>query len=390
MNAKRKLNLFGVGIVFHVCKLFCKRDSRLWVFGALGGRKYDDNAKYLFEYVNEKHRDDVRAVWLAGNEDVVTEVRKEGKEAYSFKSRQGKQIARRAGVAIMTHALTDFGLWPQVGGAKLVYLGHGVGFKKTYNANRSGLKLVFKNMLDKFFSWIQRDITISSSKYNQIQRMNIAGLKDTSSIYITGQPRNDVLKRNVDREDVLCKIGVNSKKKVILYMPTYRKPMAGKDTMVDIVWDLYNSKTLNDVLNKGNYVFIAKLHPQTAHIDLEPKDNFMVLDYKAVAANQELLAIGDILITDFSSCCVDFALLNRPVIFYVPDEDWFVKHSEPVCDEYYDISAKNKCAHVDDLAKKIESLSMDATNAINELFEDSSIKGTCYSENVYNVIQKSL
>lgn len=390
MNAKRKFNLFGVGIVFRFCKLFCRRDSKIWVFGSLTGKKYDDNAKYFFEHVNANHSDEVKAVWLAGSDAVVNEVKKAGGEAYTFKSKEGKFFARKAGVAIYTHALDDFGMWPQVGGAKLVFLGHGVGFKKTYNAKRTGIKLLMKNYLDKYFSWIQRDITIATSKYNQIQRKNIAGLKDTSQIYITGQPRNDLLKRNVNRESVLQNLGIDCSKKVILYMPTYRRPVSGKDTMVDIVKDLYNSMQLCKVLDEGQYVFIAKLHPQTAHIDLKPRENFKVLDYKAVNANQELLAIGDILITDYSSCCVDFALLNRPVIFYVPDEDWFVKYSEPVCEEFYGISEKNQCRTTDELSEKVKTPSLEATKAINELYEDPSIKGTCYSENVYKVICSAL
>lgn len=390
MNAERKLNLFGVGIVFRLCKLFCRRDPKLWVFGSLTGKKYDDNAKYLFEYVNQSHSGEVKAVWLAANDFVVDEVKKAGGEAYTFKSDEGRHFARKAGVAIYTHALDDFGLWPQVGGAKLVFLGHGVGFKKTYNAKRTGMKLLMKTFLDKYFSWIQRDITIATSKYNQVQRKNIAGLKDISQIYITGQPRNDLFKRNVNRVPVLQRLGIDSSKKIILYMPTYRRPVSGKDTMVDIIKDLYNNKQLNKVLDEGKYVFVAKLHPQTAHIDLKPRGNFKVLDYKAVQANQELLAMGDILITDYSSCCVDFALLNRPVIFYVPDKDWFVKHSEPVCDEFYGISEKNQCKTVNDLAVKIEHPSLESTNAINELFEDPSLKGTCYCENVYKIICSAL
>ena len=248
------------------------------------------------------------------------------------------------------------------------------------------MKLFLKSKLDLFFSWIQRDITIATSKYNQIQRKKIAGLKDTSQIYITGQPRNDLLRRNVNRESVLKKLGIDSSKRIILYMPTYRKPVSGKDSMVDIVKDLYNNQQLCKALDEGQYVFIAKQHPQTAHIDLKARENFMDLDYKTVQANQELLAIGDILITDYSSCCVDFALLNRPVIFYVPDEDWFVKYSEPVCEEFYGISEKNQCRTADELSEKIKNPSLEATKAINELYEDPSIKGTCYSENVYKVI----
>ena len=71
MNIERKLNLIGAAMIFHACKLLYKRDSKLWVFGALSGKKYDDNTKYLFEYINEKHSDDLRAVWLAGDDKVV-------------------------------------------------------------------------------------------------------------------------------------------------------------------------------------------------------------------------------------------------------------------------------------------------------------------------------
>ena len=57
---------------------------------------------------------------------------------------------------------------------------------------------------------------------------------------------------------------------------------------------------------------------------------------------------------------------------------------------FYEISDKSKCIDVDGLADKIEKDSLDATNAINEVFEDPSIKGTRYSENVYNVICKEI
>ncbi len=385
MNEVRKINWFACGLYFNLCKLLYKRDKCLWVYGCRKGRKYDDNTKYLFEYVNKHHSNVIHSVWLAADEKVVEDVRNGGGEAYTFYSQEGKSIAKRAGVAIFSYALDDFGAWPMVGGAVLVFLGHGVGFKKTFNAKLSGLAKFLKNVMDKLFSWIRRDITIATSEYNRKQRRDIAGLKDLSQIYITGQPRNDVLWM-VDRNSVLEKLGIDASKKVILYMPTYRMASMGKDAMERIVTDLYDCEALSRVLDDGNYIFVAKLHPITPVVNIPQRDNFRILGYNEIEANQELLAAGDMLITDYSSCCVDFALLERPVIFYQPDEEKFFKHSETVCSEFFDISSKNSSKTLEELVNLIEKPSLDATNAINDLYEDPSIKGTCYSENVYNLI----
>ena len=194
MKNKRKIYWPGVAIYFNISKILYKRNNKLWVFGALRGRKYDDNARYLFEYVKKYHADTIHSVWLADDEKAVNDALRAGGEAYTISSKQGKKIARKAGVAVFTHTLEDFGITPQIGGAKLVFLGHGVGFKQTFNAKRHGLALFLKKTLDKFFSWIQRDITISTSVFNKSERIKIAGIKDESKVFITGQPRNDSLK----------------------------------------------------------------------------------------------------------------------------------------------------------------------------------------------------
>jgi len=41
---------------------------------------------------------------------------------------------------------------------------------------------------------------------------------------------------------------------------------------------------------------------------------------------QELLLISDLLITDYSSCFIDFLLLDRPIIFYAYDLNYYRKY----------------------------------------------------------------
>ena len=367
-----------------------KRDNKLWVFGAWMGKKYEDNSRALFEYVNEQHRDTIRAVWLANTDSIVTDVRNRGYEAYRVDSVKGVEIAKRAGVAIYTNSLMDFGQFPKIYGAYIVSLWHGVGFKKIYNDKYSGWQLVAKKMTDKIFSWTHRDLTIVTSKYVAKQFSGIFGLKENAAIRICGQPRNDLFKENILRENVLRKNTIDYTKKIIIYMPTYRGENLGENAMTRIVEDLYKSDYLDKILTENNSVLVAKLHPNTPHINLERRNNFVILDNDEVESNQELLGISDMLITDYSSCCVDFALLNRPIIFYQPDEADFFMKSEPIYDELLSIIHIARCTTPEELANSIMNPSLDAVVKINNVFEDESIKGTCYSENVYKSVINEL
>lgn len=387
---KKKIYWFVNAIIFNLSRFIYKRDSFLWVYGSLNGIKYDDNSRALFEYVNSRYSKKIRSVWLTKEEKTVSIVRQSNGEAYTFDSRKGKAIARKAGVAFFTHSLADFGACPQVGGAKLVFLGHGAAFKQTCNAKRHGFTLFLKKIIDMPFSWIQRDITISTSALNMREEQKIGGLKNQSRMYITGQPRNDIFRNFEKRKEILDILGINYNKKIILYMPTYRMDSMGEHAMNDIILDLFNSSVLDRTLDDGGYVFVVKPHPKTPRIKIDSRDNFRVLDYYNVDSNQDLLACGDMLVTDYSSCCVDFALTEKPVLFFRPDEDKFLKYSETVCEEYFMISDKNSSRTVEELAQLIEKPSFASTVAINELYEDSSIKGTCYSANVFRLICKQM
>lgn len=173
-------------------------------------------------------------------------------------------------------------------------------------------------------------------------------------------------------------------------MPTYRMPTLGPKAMETIIMDLYNSKELNDALDKTNSVFLAKLHPLTPHIDITNKENFRILDYAKVESNQELMGVCDMLVTDYSSCFVDYALQERPIIFYNPDDEEFLTKSEKMEEDFFEIREMNKALTPSDLAEKILNPSMAVVNRTNEIFEDPSIKGTCYCENVYNAIAKKI
>lgn len=373
-------------IVFNLCRLWPFRKKTLWVFGAREGHQFEDNSKYMFLYVL-KNRPNIHAVWLTNESKVAKDMRKQGYEVYRNSTLKGKWMQLRAGVSFYTNGLMDFGFVPLVAGSKIVALWHGMGFKLIYNGKLHGMALKLKKILDHFFSWTYRNITIATSVFAAKHLTKCITFKE-SGIRITGQPRNDVL-FSVNRRAILNSIGIDDKKKVIIYMPTYRRENLGHYAMTKIVGDLYKSNKLSKELDKENAVLIAKLHPLTPHIDLPNRDNFIVLDYASVkCGNQELMGACDELITDYSSCFIDFALLERPIVFYVPDEDRFLKESEDVDKYFFRICNLNKATSPENLSDRLNTSDNSVAKETNRIFEDSHIKGTNYSENVYDSILK--
>lgn len=376
-------------VLFYWDSIIAKRDKRIWIFGAWRGRKYDDNTRYLFEYVNKFHKE-VRAIWFTKTEQNREKVQNLGYEVYCFDDEEAREIQKKAGVVIYTHGLSDFGFSPRVGGAFIVSLWHGMAFKRIYNDKYFGWQLAVKKMLDRVFSWTYRDITMVTSEYTKQQFSSIFGLSAKDVICITGQPRNDIFHLSLQKQDVLKKSGIDYTKNIVLYMPTYRGAAMGPNAMDYIVKRLYENTELDNALTQTNSIFVVKTHPLTPHINLTNRNNFIVLDYYMVENNQELLAVSDILISDYSSCIVDYALLERPVIFYLPDHKAFITQSEPLYEEFMDLCESEYCTTAEQLANKIINPDKTVVNAINELFEDKAIKGSCYTENVYNAIIKYL
>lgn len=374
-------------LLFNLCYLNLFRNKKLWIYGAREGSKYDENSMYLFEYMNKNHPE-IESIWMTDDFKAKNLVEGKGYKACLNSTFTGKILQLRTGVAVYSHGLIDFGTFPLLGGSELVAVWHGMGFKKIYNGKFSGKKLKLKKALDHLFSWTRRTMTPVTSEYSKHWVDEMFTLNH-DEIVITGQPRNDAFKV-ANREKIMNAINVGMDKRTIIFMPTYRMPSLGPKAMENIIIDLYNSKELNEVLEKTNSVFLAKLHPLTPHIDIADRDNFRILDYAAVESNQELMGVCDVLVTDYSSCFVDYALLERPIIFYNPDDEEFLSKSEKMEEGFFEIRDMNKALSPEELADKILNPSMAAVDRTNEIFEDPLIKGTCYCENVYNAIAKKI
>lgn len=102
-------------------------------------------------------------------------------------------------------------------------------------------------------------------------------------------------------------------KKLILYAPTFRDNPEDDKKLLDNL----NVKAFNARYGETSSLLI-RLHPQIRHTASDLEGAVDVTDYEDVG---ELTRLCDAMITDYSSVCMDAALIGKPLYFYAFDLD---------------------------------------------------------------------
>ncbi len=143
---------------------------------------------------------------------------------------------------------------------------------------------------------------------------------EKSKILPLGAPRIDSLlcPKDVDkiRADFDEKHPECKGKKLILYAPTFRDAPEANQKLLDNI----DTEAFNREFGK-EYRLLIKLHPQiNSGVKVEG-----TTDVTNGSDISELTLICDMLITDYSSACMDFALLSKPCIFFAFDLEEYEK-----------------------------------------------------------------
>lgn len=204
----------------------------------------------------------------------------------------------------------------------IIQLWHAVGAIKTFGLKDEQVKLRPLSTQDRFqFNYDQVDYTVVGSERMGEIFTSAFNLTDANLVR-TGVPRTDFFFNELEVQRVKNKMEDTypfiKNKKVILYAPTFRENQY-KQSDFDIDYTKLSESITDD------YVILVKYHPRiktTFVADVLPEFVYDVSTHKNV---NELLTAVDLLITDYSSLPFEFALLNRPMIFYVPDLDTYAK-----------------------------------------------------------------
>lgn len=138
---------------------------------------------------------------------------------------------------------------------------------------------------------------------------------DKTRVLPLGAPRADRFLSCTDyapfKEKIYEKYPQCRGKKLVLYAPTFRDDEAEDRKLLSSVNAEEFSHRLGD-----EYALLIRLHPQIHRCEEMIKGVIDVTDYEDVG---ELTLACDIMVTDYSSVCMDAALIKKPLYFYAFD-----------------------------------------------------------------------
>ncbi len=303
---------------------FIPVDDKTILFIAFHGRGYSDNPKAIHQYMMQDERfKDYTFVWAIKNHKQKKLEIPNAKiiEYFSFdyfyylaKSKIWVVNCKLPGYVLKKENQIYLQTWH---GTPLKKLAHDIDVPEgtTFYRSQMDVQSMFKTY----------DVDVE--RYNYMISPNAFCSKVFPSAFAinkerlieTGYPRNDILS-HVDSNRVLQKkkdMKLPLNKKVILYAPTWRdNSYVASGYTFKLQADFKKwKKALGDeyiVLFKPHYLII-----NTYQEDKELEGFLYSMD--ATLDIAQFYELADVLITDYSSVFFDYAILNRPIYFYMYD-----------------------------------------------------------------------
>ncbi|MEZ8024946.1 CDP-glycerol glycerophosphotransferase family protein [Vibrio sp. 1F255] len=160
-----------------------------------------------------------------------------------------------------------------------------------------------------------------------------------NNVYVTGQPRNDYLFDNSIRKTDFYKDIKSKYERIVFYTPTFRENQEDARYSDGVKIEGHNFLRTSDfdldLLNRyfadNNTLLLLKLHPfeEKSITNSTLGSNIRVVTSQNLKEQEldinHILSMTDVLISDYSSIYFDFMILNKPIVFLVPDKEQYEK-----------------------------------------------------------------
>lgn len=177
----------------------------------------------------------------------------------------------------------------------------------------------FGNAIERQYPIANYDYVLATSSYWQKAYSEAFSIPESHVLPI-GLPRTDELfdKHWLEnsQNDMLYKYPFLKDKKIILYAPTFRGNIYKGFTAIPFD-SLKIIEQLPDI-----YIIIYKYHPLMGDYQLAKHERIYNMNHEDTHA---LFSICDYLISDFSSIIFDYMILEKKLLFYVPD---YIEYSQ--------------------------------------------------------------
>ncbi len=233
-----------------------------------------------------------------------------GKLRYLVRVVRGMYHVRTAGLVVVDNAWLPIHVAPHRAGTTVVQVWHAAGALKRFGLDaHQPLHEPERTFLHRYY-----DAVVTSGEVSR--RPWAAALRTpVERVLPLGTPRTDLFfdppALTAARARVLAAYPSLEGRRVILYAPTFRGRGAAKRDGVGL-----DAVRLRAALSADD-ALVLKTHP-----NLDPglvaTDGFDVVASPTMDMN-DLLALADVLVTDYSSSVFEFALLRRPIVLLVGD-----------------------------------------------------------------------
>jgi CDP-glycerol glycerophosphotransferase (TagB/SpsB family) len=349
-------------------KIFIKRHPGLMVVISAPGAAFADNSKYFFIYANELIGQGGRVIYLTTSHTTHRLITAEGAESVLHPSWRSLVLLLKCGTIITDFDWFKFGAYPLTHGAKLIQLWHGAPlkhieldlFRKRLPLTPAWLRPLLKIQKVIIGRYPVYDIVVSTSQWfiTEVFRHCFKARQFVAS----GYPRNDILMGlpetggisdrlvwiNVDQQALeTVRASRQNEQKACLYVPTFRKDMAGPfENALEL-------SRLTSFAQKHNLLVVLKLHP-FMHGQYRISQYPNLIEYSPRGDIYPLMRYCDLLITDYSSIFFDFLLLDRPIVFFPYDLERYLARDRDMYFDYNAMTPGPKCRTYDELERQIE------------------------------------
>lgn len=286
---------------------------------------YACNPYALCEYI--KNHTEHETAWLIKRDEKYYELRDRGIRCESYNTLEGNALLDEADYIIMNSY--TFPNIQKRDDQIVVNLWHGSGIK-AHDFYGHDMPSKRANWLDQFFE--KTDLMCVHSLDDRF-RLSAMLHFDLRRCYVTGQARLDCVRSASGHEKLEKLFGgqINGYQYLIFFAPSFRAngtTHSGK-IFSDNIFRLndFDKQHFYKFLKANNAALVYKLHPveQTAFSGRKfelNEDCFELTDAQLFEHDiryDELLNAFDVMVSDYSSIAFDYLMLDRPIVYLIPD-----------------------------------------------------------------------
>lgn len=252
---------------------------------------------------------------------------------------------------------------------KVVQLWHGMGSFKKFGGSSETNPEVLKELK----AATKNTDHILASSENIRDNYAEAFIAPKEKVICIGCPQVDYFFRDHDiaawKEELSEQYPEMKGKKLVLYAPTFR----GEEEHDKKLLEAFDFDAFQKELGK-DYFLMVRLHPQIQSAKV-PDTVANMTDYPNV---RKLLCMTDILIADYSSIAVEYSLLNRQIILYAFDKEWYLSKDRGFYFDYEKTAPGPIVENMQDLIDCIKNKQWDIAKVEkfahlhNDYFDDKS------------------